>query len=330
MNSILLILLLIGVVLLLFWLLKLFKIPKIGCVALVTGGVKTGKSMLSVWLAIRRFKRAVFAWKVKCLICRLLRRSLPERPRLYSNVPLAGVEYVLIPVEILERQQFRPAYKSVLYIQEASLLADSMYFKDMDLNERLLLFNKLIGHETKGGYLIYDTQAIADNHYAVKRCLSSYFWIHHNVKLPFFCVLFVRELFYSADESTVNTVESDVEDGLKIIVIPKRVWKIYDAYCYSGMTDHLPVYEKVDFIPIGKEFRHKLKINTLLSFKEYNSVETFRVLTKPEEKDIEKGYFVNVSDKPVISYETLLNKKGVKKNVKSFDVGSFPLARKVG
>lgn len=285
MNSIVVVLIVVGVLFLVFWLFKLFKIPKIGCVALVTGGVKTGKSMMSVWLAVRRYKRAIFAWKIRCLLCRLLKKDLPEQPRLYSNVPLAGVEHVLIPVCLLERHTFRPAYKSVVYIQEASLLADSMYFKDMLLNERLLLFNKLIGHETKGGYLIYDTQAIADNHYAVKRCLSSYFWIHHNVKLPFFCVLFVREFFYSADDSTtMNTVGQDVEDGLKIIVIPKKVWKMYDAYCYSALTDDLPVYEEVDFIPIDKEFRHKLKIKTILSFKKYATVETQDGMRKEKEK----------------------------------------------
>lgn len=84
-------------------------------------------------------------------------------------------------------------------------------------------------------------------------------------------------MFYSADDSTtVNTVEQDVENDLKIIVIPKRVWKMYDAYCYSALTDHLDVYDKTEFIPLGREFRSHLKIKSILSFKEYRSVETFR------------------------------------------------------
>lgn len=322
-------LVLIGLLLLAIWLFKLFKIPKVGCVGLVTGGVKTGKSMLSVWLSVRRYKRTVFVWHIRCFLARLLRKPKPEKPLLYSNVPLAGVDYVLIPVELLERKLFRPAYKSVLYIQEASLLADSMYFKDMLLNERLLLFNKLIGHETRGGYLIYDTQAICDNHYAVKRCLSSYFWIHHNIKIPFFCVLFVREMFYSADDSlTVNTVGQDVENELKIIVIPKRVWKMYDAYCYSALTDDLEVYEKTDFIPLGKEFRSKLKINTLLSFKEYSTIETFKGFVNVE-KIAENGYEIN-PDKSYLQGLSL-NIKNKNKELKKDDeyiyARSFALSR---
>jgi hypothetical protein len=286
--------------------------------------------MLSVWLSVRKYKRTVFVWKIRCLIAKLLKKPLPEKPLFYSNVPIAGVDYVLIPVELLERKIFRPAYKSVIYIQEASLLADSMYFKDLALNERLLLFNKLIGHQTRGGYLIYDTQAICDNHYAVKRCLSSYFWIHHNIKIPFFCVLFVREMFYSADDSTtVNTVGQDVETDLKIIVIPKRAWKMYDAYCCSALTDDLELYDKTDFIPIGKEFRSRLKIKTILSFKEYMSVDTFRGMADVE-KIAEKGYTINtdkfyLEDLPL----TIKKLKGVNENVESFDSRTLTLSRKV-
>lgn len=323
------ILVIVALLFLVIWLWKLFKIPKIGCVGLVTGGVKTGKSMLSVWLSVRKYKRTVFAWKIKCFLCRVLRKIMPEKPLFYSNVPIAGVDYVLIPVELLERRVFRPAYKSVIYIQEASLLADSMYFKDLALNERLLLFNKLIGHQTRGGYLIYDTQAICDNHYAVKRCLSSYFWIHHNIKIPFFCVLFVREMFYSADDSTtVNTVGQDVETDLKIIVIPKRVWKMYDAYCYSALTDDLEIYEKTEFIPVGKAFRSRLKIKTILSFKEYMSVDTFRGMADVE-KIAEKGYMINtdkfyLEDLPL----TIKKIKGVKVDDEFIYGGEIPLCRK--
>ena len=53
-SGLIITLVVIALLLLAIWLFKLFKIPKIGCVGLVTGGVKTGKSMLSVWLSVRR------------------------------------------------------------------------------------------------------------------------------------------------------------------------------------------------------------------------------------------------------------------------------------
>ena len=287
------IILIIAVVLLfMFW--KIFKIPKIGCIGMVTGGVKCGKSMLSVWIAVRKYKSQRRKWRVRCFILKavnkLFRKSLklPEEPLLYSNVKLAGVRFTLLTTDVILRK-IRPAYGSVVYIQEASLLADSQYFRDMTVNERLLLFNKLFGHETHGGYLIYDTQSIADNHYAVKRCINSYFWIHHNVKIPFFCLLYVREFFFSEDNSTINTVGEDVEDNLKIIVIPKRVWKMYDAYCYSAFTDDLKVSRDDIFIPIPRMFkRADLKTRRLVSLKKFNSIEEYKNLKEEAKNDAAK------------------------------------------
>ena len=125
-------------------------------------------------------------------------------------------------------------------------------FKDMDINERLLYFNKLIGHETRGGGIIYDTQAIQDCHYAIKRSISSYIWIHHNIKIPFFILVYVREMFYSEDNSSVNVFNEDVEETLLRIIVPKSIWKKFDAYCYSKLTDDLERVTETNFIPKRK------------------------------------------------------------------------------
>lgn len=261
---------------------KLFKVPKIGCLGLVTGGVKCGKSMLSVWLAVRKYRSQRRKWKLRCFFIKVFNKlfrkefSLPEEPLLYSNVKLAGVKYTLLTKDMLLRN-VRLSYGSVAYIQEASLVADSMSFKQGDeFNERLLLFNKLFGHETKGGYLIYDTQCIGDTHYAVRRSLSAYFWIHHLVKIPFFCLLYVREMFFSEDNSAMNMVGEDVETELRIIVIPKRVWKMYDAYCYSALTDSLQRARDDLYEPMPKMF-HKadLKMRHFVSFKKFKTIREY-------------------------------------------------------
>ena len=132
----------------------------------------------------------------------------------------------------------------------------------------MLLLNKLIAHETKGGYIFYDTQSIMDNHYAVKRCLSTYFYIHHMRKIPFFCLAWVRELKFSDDNSAVNTFETDIEDTLKLVIIPKKVWKLFDCYCYSALTDHLPVVDKT--VKVHK-FGDK-KARKIISFRKYQSI----------------------------------------------------------
>ena len=113
-----------------------------------------------IYLAISNYKRIHKRWKIRAYFQKKLGREVEEEPLLYSNIPLS-VPYVPLSREIL-RREVRPRYKSVCYVNEASLVADSQMFRDMELNERLMLFNKLFGHETLGGMCIYDTQCIVD------------------------------------------------------------------------------------------------------------------------------------------------------------------------
>ena len=222
-----------------FYILKQFKFPKIGSLTLISGGVKTGKSTFSVALAIREYKARLRKTKFKNFFRKLFKKSTLELPCLYSNVPLA-LPYVLL----LRKKRF--VYGSVVYCQEASLVADSQLIKDMNVNNLLLLFNKLFGHSTKGGCLIYDTQTISDLHYSIKRSLSEYFYIHHLVKwIPGFLVAYVIENRYSEDGSIVLDGSKDVEDTLKRVIIPKKTWKYFDCYCYSVLTDNLPVEKTI-------------------------------------------------------------------------------------
>lgn len=255
----------IGLIVVIF-LTRKFKKPKISCMALVTGGVKAGKSTFSCALALSKYKSQVRKVRFANFFRRIFRKELFEKPLLYSNVPL-NCEYVPLTDDLLLRKQ-RFVYRSVIYAQEASLIADSQLIKNLDINQRLLLFNKLIGHETKGGYLIYDTQCINDNHYSVKRCISEYFYIHDTIKwIPFILLCHVRELRYSDDGQEINVYEGDVEESMRTVLVSKRVWKMFDAYCYSVLTDHLPVASDV---VEGRELSD-LKARRIVSFRKYKN-----------------------------------------------------------
>lgn len=271
------ILIIAGVIFALYLIHKFFKIPKCGNLVLVTGGVKTGKSTLSVRLVyklIRQQRRKV--WILNHILHPILGwlpgigKKFAKRPRplVYSNIPL-NMPYVPVTKDLLLRKS-RFVYGSIIYLCESSLVADSMSFKDEIVNEELLLFNKLIAHETKGGTLIYDTQSVSDNHYAIKRCLNSYFYIHHKLVVPFFVILYVREMIFSEDNNAVNAVNEDVEASLRMVVVPKRTWKLFDCYCYSALTDDLPVEEE-------ERIATTLKCTDIVSFKD------FKVLKKKQE-----------------------------------------------
>lgn len=250
-----------------------FKFPKIGAIGVFTGGVKSGKSAVSVAVTLSNYKRARRIWRFKCFSVKFFNLFLskdkklpfPEEPLIYSSIPLRYVNYVPLTREHLLRKR-RFAYGSIVLIDEASLVADSQLIKDKEINTELLLFFKLFGHETRGGKCIVNTHCITDLHYALKRCTSQYFYIHSVSRyIPFFTVGNMREERYSEDATTVNAYTEDVEDTLKRFVMKKKTFKKYDSFCYSYLTDHLPYDTREDCVRNGKH--DSLKAETVISFR---------------------------------------------------------------
>ena len=231
---------------------KNFKVLKVPSVCLITGGVKTGKSLLSVYLSIKDFKKRHRIW---WLATRILRKKL-EEPLYYTNVQISFGSIkrnkphrldrciCLITLEHLLRQ-FRINYKSVVYIQESSLMADSMDFNNTGRNVDLSLWNKLFAHEGRGSAMYYDTQSPLDNHYSMKRVASTYFFIQKNLNLLLFHVLWVRELINT--ENGVNAFDDDVDNTMRKVLVPFWYHHKYNRYEFSYLTDDLG--KKNDVVP---------------------------------------------------------------------------------
>ena len=263
--------------------LRVRKVPKCGSLVLINGGVKTGKSSFCLYLAYRKYRRNLFVWRIKYVFVRLLKflmikkyreMPLPERPLFYSNIPLK-FPYVPLTNDMLTRK-VRFAYKSVIFCDEASLIADSMSFGNPLTDEQLLLFVKLIGHETHGGSLFINTQSIADLHHAFKKCVDTYYYIHHiNKIVPFFVLLWVREAKFSYDGSSINTYDEDIEESLKLVFMPKKIWKKFSQYAFSTFTDHLP-YDSKERIAVT------LTVDELVTFRKWRSLPNIKRSEKNE------------------------------------------------
>lgn len=257
-----------------------FKFPKVGSLAVVTGGVKCGKSSFGLGLALSNYRRVHRRWKFQKFFCTIFRKQVPEEPLLYSNIPL-GVPYVELDDNLINRRK-RFRYGSVIFVDEANLLADSMSFSDKSQNERIAIFSALIGHETKGGLLIYTCHNIERLHYGIRDTASQYFYIHSLVKwIPFFVIANVRERVLGED--TLNVETQDVEVNLKKVILRKSVWKKFDSYAYSILTDDKEV--KADIID-GTKLKD-LKVRKFLSFKNWNDNELAKFFQKFNHKEIE-------------------------------------------
>ena len=215
---------------------------------LITGELKTGKSAFSLSLAKKRYNKILFIYKIKYYLYKIFKIKKPlEKPLFYSNIPV-GFDYVPLTMDVILRKK-RQRYKSVTWIDEASLFADSMssisckgMTKDelINFNKTLNTFIKLYCHSTHNGYLYYNTQALSDMHYAFKRCTNRYIYIHSSIKwLPFIVVYRVSELYHSEDNSSININNNgDVLENTKLCFMRKKIWKKYDRFAYSSFTDN--------------------------------------------------------------------------------------------
>lgn len=253
----------------LIFIVYLVKVKRLrfGNLTLISGGVKTGKTQLSVCLAIKQYRRQLFKWRRACRRAKRRYLPFPEKPLLYSNMPIGkkGMSYSPLTVDLITgKTRFRKG--SVIYYNEASLIAGSKDIRDEELNDHLLKFWKLVAHLTEGGYAILDTQSPQDVHYTIKRSLSTYYFIYHRLTLPFFSLLWIRENLLVDGENTVaidtmvDTQDSVLEGGKKMYfrLIRNKWWKYYDQYAYSTLVDGVPVEDHTTVIGSSQ------KIGTLI------------------------------------------------------------------
>lgn len=295
-------LLIIALVIFLLWFF-IFKVKhlKTPDVFMVDGGVKTGKSLVTVMLAVKQYRRNIIKAHIRNFFKRIInafrrlgnfrklkkgkkcKRYLKydEMPMLYSNMPLYNVKYNALTLDVL-LWNVRIPHKSVVIIDEATLLADSMSGmvttkekkeKLDEINEVLTLFLKTFGHQTHGGACFYNSQQVVDLHFAFKRCTSTYLFVAKNRKYPFFCLLDVRELVHDESGDVMNTIDKDVDVDNKPLFVSKRWYKYYDRFYLDVLTKNLPLYVDYDVIKLSQ--KEKIDIDKIVTLGNYKKISEY-------------------------------------------------------
>ena len=291
-----------AVVVFLLWFF-IFKVKhlKTPDVYMVDGGVKTGKSLVTVMLAVKQYRKNI----VKITIFNFFRKIINkfrkikkaplDMPMLYSNMPLYKVKYNKLTLDVL-MWKVRIPNKSVVLIDEATLLADSMTgmltkkedrAKFDEINETLTLFIKTFGHQTHGGSLFYNSQQVIDLHFAFKRCTSCYLFIAKNKKYPFFCLLDVRELIHDEGNDVVNTIQQDIDLDNRPLFVSKRWYKYYDRFYLDVLTKNLPLYCDYDVQKI--EPRNKQELKNIITLGNYRKIREYNESKQKEERNHAKA-----------------------------------------
>lgn len=240
-----------------------------------TGGLGSGKTFKSVETAIVLYRRQ----KLKVIIYNIFHPKNKEPlPELYSNIPLRiGInkyairltkEHLLLQSKIIPR--------SVCIIDEVDVFANQFQYnnpcivnnKGGEEYGNFDEFCRFYRHYTKGGYLIFNTQATANENLTIRRRQNTVITLFHfrTWGIPLIAPNLIytvkaRNTTLSDDVKTVE--EGNAEDNMRLIIGFMPFIRHYDTYCYSGRYEPVPLKEAERYkrlktnqcliAPVGKE-----------------------------------------------------------------------------
>lgn len=211
-------------------------------VILFTGGLGSGKSLVSSGIALKLLRRNRF--KVWWYNLWFWHKEKKPKPRLYSSIPfrISRKEWAtqLTAGHLLMTAHIDPM--SVVFVDEISLFLDQMTIK-FPASENVEEFATLFRHYTKGGYLVMNTQNSNKVNFHFRYCVNEALNLMHFKKwlpfLPLFYTVRVRNISLADDIKTVE--QGNKEDNMRIMFgLMPLFLKHYDTHCFSERYRTVP------------------------------------------------------------------------------------------
>ena len=217
-----------------------------------TGGLGSGKTFKSVETALVLYRKQ----RAKIIIYNLMHpKDKQPLPELYSNIPLriSRKKYALRlkKEHLLLQESIAP--RSVCLLDEVDVFANQFQYNNPSIvntkgGEEYGNFDefcRFYRHYTKGGYLIFNTQATANENLTIRRRQNTVITLFHfrtwGIPLIAPHVIYtvkVRNVTLSDDVKTVE--ENNAEDNMRLNIGLLPVIRHYDTYCYSGRYATVP------------------------------------------------------------------------------------------
>lgn len=266
-----------------------------------TGGLGSGKSFMSTQTAIVLYRKQL----LKVTFYNLLH---PKRklllPKLYSNIPLRiGLFSYAVKLEkehLLLQKRIVP--RSVVLLDEVDSFANQFQHdnpcivnkKGGDHDGNFDEFCRFFRHYTLGGYLIFNTQATANENLTIRRRQNTVIQLFHFRKwgIPIIWpniiyTVYARNVTLSDDVKTVE--ENNAEDNMRLMIGFMPLIKKYDTYCYSNRYETVPYGQDYIFRrlktnkPLIAPLGHQAKLTTSLELEEQQ--EELEKLAEPQNDD---------------------------------------------
>lgn len=222
-----------------------YKLKTYDTIVSFTGGLGSGKSLMSVEMAIKllRRKRREVKWKN---VFRKKGDKLPV-PLLYSSIPVR-VSKKEMAVELTDKYltlQEKLVQNSVVFIDEIGSFCSQFDYKakNADIFDEFIRFYR---HYTKGGFIVCNDQCSENIVLQVRRRLNTVYNLMGFRKwFGIFYTVHVRNISVSEEIKTIE--EQNAEDNTRILFGLLPFTRRYDTWCYA------PRYE---YVPNGELKRH--------------------------------------------------------------------------
>lgn len=250
------ILIVILIILLYLWW-KSYKI-KYDTIIAFTGGLGSGKSLLSVQKCIyllrkqRQKVKRINRFRKFLNLFRKEKKALEPKPMLYSSIPvrISKKEYSVILTAEHLLLSWRIMKKSVVFIDEVGSWLSQFDYKGTNVSS-FDEFVRLYRHYTQGGYLVVNDQCSENIVLQVRRRINQVFNLMHFKK--WFGIIYtvkVRNISISEEIKTVE--ENDTEDNMTTLFGLMPFFKRYDTYCYSERYDIVPYFPDIPYTKMKK------------------------------------------------------------------------------
>jgi len=245
------------VLLLLLW--KTYKVLYDTVIAF-TGGLGSGKTLLSVKFSLRllrkqraRVKRHNRFERVKKFFYEKHTPDIWEKPLLYSSIPIRinKKEWAIMlkPEHLLLTKRIRQ--RSIVFIDEVGSWAKQFDYALPNIQDNFDELVRFFRHYTKGGYLVVNDQCSENIVLYIRRRINTVFNLMH-FKKWFGIVYTVRVRNISISEEIKTIEEEDTEDNMTLLWGFMGFFKHYDTYCYSERYNTVPEWREREYFRMKK------------------------------------------------------------------------------
>lgn len=229
---------------------KSYRIELYRTITAYTGGVGSGKTFMSVRQAIKCYQRALSAWRKQRIKAVIMRREVPEKPLLFSNIPIMYKKKFTsceLTPDILLLQRRIPEGSVVLIDEVSAFLNQFEYAK----NNNVKLFDEFcrLCRQYFNGNVIINDQCSSNIVLQIRRRLNTIYNLSKHRYFFGVTMVKVREINISDEILSVDT--KDTNNEVQTLITFGNFFKHYESRCYRYRYEVLdgvdPVYHDAKF-----------------------------------------------------------------------------------